>query len=295
MKSSGQWTVASGEKIEEHGQLLTPIVKEKFEHLKTILHNMESVLVAFSGGVDSTFLLRVAFDTLKGKAIALTATSPTYPEREFQEAKRLAQQIGAKHIIVKSNELLIPNFAENSDKRCYYCKSELFEICNKKAKELGIKFVADGSNADDLKDYRPGRDAAHRLDIKSPLIEAGLSKTEIRQISCFIGLETWKKPSFACLSSRFPYGTRITEEKLLRIERCEEIIRELGLSQFRVRYHNEIARIEVSPTEINRLLDNDIRDSIVSKFKALGFTYVTVDLQGYRTGSMNETMRKITA
>ncbi|HAG50563.1 MAG TPA: ATP-dependent sacrificial sulfur transferase LarE, partial [Deltaproteobacteria bacterium] len=215
---------------------------------------------------------------------------PTYPDREFQDAKRLAQEIGVEHIIVESNELLIPNFAENTDKRCFYCKSELFDICKEKAKELGLNFVADGSNVDDMSDYRPGRDAAKELRVRSPLVEAGLSKLEIRQISKAIGLETWKKPSFACLSSRFPYGTKITEERLDKVEKCEEILRSLGFSQFRVRFHNEIARIEVLPSEINKFLDKEIRNAIVNSFKQHGFTYITLDLQGYRTGSMNENL-----
>ncbi len=283
MKSSGQWSVVSG---------LTTNTQEKFEHLKTILKDMGSVLVAFSGGVDSTFLLRVAFDTLCDKAVAITSASPTYPEREFQEAKRLAQHIGARHIVIESNELLIPNFAENSDNRCFLCKSELFEICNKKAKELGLKFVADGSNMDDANDYRPGRDAAKKIGVRSPLMEAGLSKHEIRELSKFMGLETWKKPSFACLSSRFPYGTKITEERLEKIERCEEILQKSGFSQVRVRYHNEIARIEVPASEINRFLDDSVRNMIVERFKEHGFIYITLDLQGYRTGSMNEGILK---
>ena len=278
----------------EQIQNLTANTQEKFEHLKSILKNMASVLVAFSGGVDSTFLLKVAINTLGDKAVALTATSPTYPDREFRDVKRLAKEIGAKHVIVESNELLIPNFADNTDKRCFYCKSELFEICNEKAKELELKFVADGSNIDDLGDYRPGREAAKKLGVRSPLIEAGLSKFDIRELSRIIGLETWEKPSSACLSSRFPYGTKITKERLGKVEQCEEILRNLGFSQFRVRYHNETARIEVPPAEINRFLDKEVRCSIVKDFKEQGFIYVTLDLQGYRTGSMNEGIIKKT-
>ena len=275
-------------KIENRKSKIENQKDPKFLRLKEILSDMGSVLVAFSGGVDSTFLLKTAFDVLGDKAAALTATSPTYPDREFKDAKRLAKELGTRHIIVESNELLIPKFADNTDRRCFYCKSELFEICNKQAKELGFAFVADGNNVDDLGDYRPGREAAKKLDVRSPLVEAGLSKLEIRQISKAVGLETWKKPSFACLSSRFPYGTKITEERLDKVEKCEEILRNLGFSQFRVRYHHEIARIEVPPAEINRFLDEDVRNAIVKGFKEQGFIYITLDIQGYRTGSMNE-------
>ncbi len=268
---------------------------KKLLQLQGILQEMGSVLVAFSAGVDSAFLLQVASEVLGKDAVALTATSPTYLEDELEEAKALTKELGVKHIIIDSNELLIPNFAENPTNRCYYCKSELFGLCVVEAKKLGIAFVVDGTNIDDQKDIRPGKTAGDEKKVRSPLEEASLTKEEIRFLSKKAGLRTWKKPNLACLSSRFPYGTQITEDRLKMIKQAEKHLRSLGFIQFRVRYHNETARVEVAPDEMNTFLDSSIRESIVDEFKKIGFTYVTADLEGYRTGSMNEVLSKDTS
>ncbi|MEE8575041.1 MAG: ATP-dependent sacrificial sulfur transferase LarE [Thermodesulfobacteriota bacterium] len=263
---------------------------EKFDRLTGILTEMGSVLIAFSGGVDSTFLLKVASLALSENAAALTATSPTYLERELAEAEKAAEEFGVKHYIRDSNELEISGFAENTTKRCYYCKSELFRIALNIAKKEGYDFVLDGTNLDDLGDFRPGSDAAKELQVRSPLVEANLSKTDIRELSRALSLSTADKPALACLSSRFPYGTEITEERLKMVAQCEELLRSLGVKQLRVRYHNDTARIEVEQADINLLLDKKVREKVIRKFKEAGFTYVTLDLEGYRTGSMNEVL-----
>ncbi|MBD1400381.1 ATP-dependent sacrificial sulfur transferase LarE [Pelovirga terrestris] len=265
--------------------------EQKYEQLQATIAAMESVLVAFSGGVDSTFLLRVAVDVLGAdRVLALTATSPTYPHYEFEESRKLAAAMGVRQLVVESNELKVADFTRNDRRRCYHCKSILFSLCRAQAAELGFSQVLDGSNLDDLDDFRPGSDAVKEQQILSPLQQAGLTKEDIRTLSRRLGLPTADKQAFACLSSRFPYGTELTPERLLQVERCEAFLRDQGFVNYRVRYHHDVARIEVSPSEVPRLLDPDLRDAVVAACKEAGFSYVALDLQGYRTGSMNEVL-----
>ncbi len=263
-------------------------IEDKYERLKSLIKEKGSIAVAFSGGVDSSFLLKVASDILGDKVVAATATSPTYPAFEFKEAVNLAKKMNVRHIIFESDELEIPGFSENSPKRCYFCKNELFTILKDKARELGVDHIADGTNCDDLADYRPGREAAIETGVISPLAESGMGKGDIRILSKRLGLPTWNKPAFACLSSRFPYGTEITADRVRMIETCEDLLRGLSFKQFRVRYHGNVARIEVDEGDINRLLSGAVRKTIAHEFKKAGFKYISVDIEGYRTGSMNE-------
>ncbi len=264
--------------------------KEKLSALRKYVRKLESAAVAFSSGVDSTFLLRVVHEELGEKCVAVTAMSCSFPKRELEEAKAFCRKEGIRHIIVESEELEIEGFSQNPRNRCYLCKRELFEKIGIIAEKEGLEAIMEGSNLDDSGDYRPGFQAVAELGIESPLRKCDLNKQDIRALSKMLGLPTWEKQSFACLSSRFVYGETISKEKLAMVDKAEQLLLDMGFRQVRVRIHDKMARIEILPSEFNRIIQEDIRKDIYEDFKSLGFSYVALDLQGYRTGSMNETL-----
>lgn len=271
---------------------LSTELQEKLTRLEAYIRGLGSLAVGFSGGVDSSLLLVVAANVLGDKAMAITGVDASIPERELKEAKEFCKEREIRHIICKVNPMKEESYRHNSPDRCYFCKHGIFTEIKKIAAENGIEYVAEGSNMDDLGDYRPGLKAVEELSVKSPLREAGLTKQDIREISKALGLPTWSKPAYACLASRFVYGEEITEEKLRMLDQAEQFLIEQGFLEERVRIHGNIARIEVPARDIERLASEEIREAVYEKFKALGFMFVTIDMKGYKMGSMNATLQK---
>lgn len=269
---------------------LSPELAMRYARLRSILEEMGEVVIGYSGGVDSTLVMMVAHDVLGARAVPVTGDSEAFPLGEVEAALEVAAQMGVQVVRVRTHELSNPHFAVNTPNRCYHCKTELFAELHAVALHRNIRWIADGSHAEDGRpgDHRPGMRAAEERGVRSPLREAGMTKADVRALALHLNLPNWDRPSFACLSSRFPYGVEITQELLARLDGCESLLRELGFRQFRVRHHDTVARIEVEPPDIPRIVEH--RETINARFKALGYTYVAVDLEGYRSGKMNDTL-----